>query len=86
MQMFGTEEHDFRAAMYGNWTLDLSRDTGAIQNSYHGRNASLRVGRNTSFGAVGLLHCRSGALCVTLHENLSALVQFHSSLCRPVSR
>jgi hypothetical protein len=73
-QMFGTEAHDFRAAMYGDWTLDISCETGAIQNAYHGRNASFREDRNTSFGAVGLLQWRSGTICITLHENFHALV------------
>lgn len=74
LQTFGTEPHDFRAAMYGDWTLDFTPNTLTVHDAYHGRNASYKVDRNTSFGAVGLLHGRLGNLGVTLHENLHAVV------------
>ena len=71
MQQFGTEDHDFEHAMYGEYTVRLDRGIGEIVDSFHGRNAKLRVAVNTSFSAVGRLkQSGGGAVEVTLFENI----------------
>jgi hypothetical protein len=72
---FGTEDHDFVTAMYGEYTLNLNRSTGAIVDSFHGRNQSMREGRNTEFSAVGRLKQGSKRMLVTLWENHYAQVK-----------
>jgi hypothetical protein len=75
MQQFGTEDHDFEHAMYGEYTVRLDRGIGEIVDSFHGRNAKLRVAVNTSFSAVGRLkQSGGGAVEVTLFENIHARV------------
>ena len=70
-QSFGTEQHDFICAMYGDLTVDLSRES--FSKPFHGRNAKLRAGMNTSFSAVGHLRLLgTGAASVTLYENVYA--------------
>lgn len=70
MQLFGTEQHDFIAAMYGEMTVELK--DSRIVDSYHGRNSSLRDDHNTSFSAVGhLRHAATGPI-VRLYENAFA--------------
>jgi len=70
MQVFGTEEHDFVSAMYGEKTV-LLKDN-AIVNSYYGRNAFLRENHNTSFSAVGHLRKTVEGASVCLYENVYA--------------
>lgn len=70
MQMFGTEEHDFVSAMYGEMTV-LLKDN-AIVDSFHGRNALLRENHNTSFSAVGHLRRTADGASVCLYENVHA--------------
>ncbi len=72
LQMFGTEQHDFIDAMYGERTLEISTSTNAITNSYHGRNRSLRNDKNTSFSAVGFLKRNQRGNEVRIYENISA--------------
>lgn len=70
MQLFGTEQHDFIAAMYGEMTVELK--DSQIVDSYHGRNSLLRDDHNTSFSAVGhLRHSATGPI-VRLYENAFA--------------
>lgn len=70
MQLFGTEQHDFIAAMYGEMTVELK--DSRIVDSYHGRNSLLRDDHNTSFSAVGhLRHSATGPI-VRLYENAFA--------------
>jgi hypothetical protein len=72
LQLFGTEPHDFLAAMYGEMTLLLQR--GEIKDSFYGRNSRLREDQNTSFSAVGhLVDCADGPR-VHLFENVYARV------------
>jgi len=72
LQLFGTEQHDFLCAMYGELTVHLSQD-GAIGPSFHGRNAKLRPDTNTSFSGVGhLREQRAGTASVTVYENIHA--------------
>ena len=81
----GTEDHDFETAIYGEYTLNLNRSTGAIVDAFHGRNQSMREERNTEFSAVGRLKQerdgRAGSekgserILVTLWENHYAQVK-----------
>lgn len=73
-QMFGTEQHDFIAAMYGDPTVSVSVGTGKIIDSFEGRNKSFRPGKNDSFSAVGLLKIRDSEPTIHLYENLFAKV------------
>ncbi len=70
MQAFGTEPHDFVSAMYGEMTVVLKDNS--ITDSFHGRNAFLRQGHNTSFSAVGHLRKSSAGPVVQLYENMFA--------------
>ena len=69
-QLFGTEEHDFISAMYGERTEVLK--AGKVSDSYHGRNASFWESKNTSFSAVGLLHQSQERTTIRLYENVFA--------------
>ena len=53
LEIFGTEEHDFLIAMFGE--LTLTKQGKNFTGYYHGRNSSLREEYNTSFSAVGYL-------------------------------
>lgn len=70
LQTFGTEEHDFMTAMYGEWTL-LIQDH-EIVDSFLGRNARLQPALNRSFSAVGHLRRTPNGASVLLYENLHA--------------
>lgn len=70
MQLFGTEQHDFIAAMYGDMTVELK--DSRIVDSYHGRNSLLRDNHNTSFSAVGHLRHSATGPTVRLYENVFA--------------
>lgn len=75
LQRFGTEEHDFMAAMYGEPTVALSVESGRILDSFHGRNKSFREDKNHSFSAVGYLRGEpTGTIAVHLYENIYARV------------
>ena len=74
LQAFGTEQHDFVAAMYGEPTVTVSVETGAILDSYEGRNKSFRAGKNEAFSAVGHLKQGSAGPHVHLYENVYAKV------------
>lgn len=69
-QSFGTERHDFIAAMYGEHTVRLN--DGKVAESFHGKRSELQGAKNTSFGAVGHLRRTNGAAEVTLYENAYA--------------
>lgn len=73
LHIFGTEQHDFIAAMYGEYTLKLHPETGRVIDNYHGRNKSFTSETKTYFSALGSLwpSC-DGAMTVTLYENLFA--------------
>ena len=72
LSLFGTEDHDFITAMYGEYTLTLDRTTKQIVGEpFQGRNHCLTETRNTSFSAVGRLHPKTG---ITLFENAFARV------------
>ncbi|MGB6876513.1 MAG: hypothetical protein WBD87_10810 [Candidatus Acidiferrales bacterium] len=71
---FGTEDHDFIAAIYGGYTLAFDRSTGARVDAFHGRNQSMREEWNTEFSAVGRLKRSSERMVVTLFENVFSQV------------
>ena len=70
LQAFGTEQHDFVAAMYGEMTVALKH--GAVADSFHGHNSSLRTNQNTSFSAVGHLRRATSGPTVRIFENVFA--------------
>lgn len=72
MQMFGTEQHDYLAAMYGEITVVLNPKEHSITDSYHGRNQSLRHGKNDSFSAIGALYQTNEGPVVRIYENIFA--------------
>ncbi len=72
LQGFGTEQHNFIAAMYGELTKVLNPKEHSITDSYHGRNQSLRQDKNTSFSAVGFLHKTNKGSSVRIYENAFA--------------
>ena len=74
-QMFGTETMDFTAAMYGEPTILLNRQTRAASDWFNGKNQLLQAQKNTSFSAVGHLCDRGGTTTVTLFENIFARVK-----------
>jgi hypothetical protein len=73
--MFGTEDHDFLCAMYGEYTLLLDKVTGESRGHvFYGRNQSFAEQKNTSFSALGHLSPQRGDIAVTLFENAFAKV------------
>ena len=72
MHLFGTEDMDFICAMYGEYTVSIDKSKGRIVDSFLGRNQSFAPVKNTSFSAVGRLSPISGAMKVTLFENVFA--------------
>jgi hypothetical protein len=70
LHLFGTEQHDFTAAMYGERTLLIQ--TGRVVADYQGRNKSFSQDKKTYFSALGRLWPCHGKMTVTLYENLFA--------------
>lgn len=71
-QSFGTEQHDFLAAMYGEFTVTISLSTNKIVDTFQGRNKSLAQDKNTSFSAVGGIYTANGGVSVVIYENVFA--------------
>ena len=73
---FGTEDRDFIAAMYGEHTVRIHRETRSIMATYRGRNKSMAKRKNTSFSALGRLlkHPVTHEITVTLFENIFAKI------------
>ncbi|MCI0562719.1 MAG: hypothetical protein MN733_29920 [Nitrososphaera sp.] len=71
-QMFGTEQHDFTTAMYGEITLVLNPRENRVTESYHGRNQSFREDKNTSLSAVGGIYQTKKGPTVLIYENVFA--------------
>ena len=74
-QMFGTEDMDFTAAMYGEYTILLNKETGKASDWFNGKNQLLQENKNTSFSAVGRLCDRDSEITLTLFENVFAKVK-----------
>jgi len=78
LQLFGTEQHDFIAAMYGELTVVL-KDSRIVE-SYQGRNSLLRENHNSSFSAVGHLRHSADGPGVRLYENAFARIPLPAAL------
>ena len=74
LQLNGTEELDFRTAMYGELTILTDKQTQETSEFFHGRKSEMQEAKNTSFSAVGHLCNRGGTTTVTLWENAYAVV------------
>ena len=72
LQMFGTEQHDFVDAMYGERTLTFDTTENAITDSFQGRNSSLHHDKNESFSAIGPLKKTQVGIKVQVYENIYA--------------
>jgi hypothetical protein len=71
-QAFGTEPHDFLAAMYGDYTVRIVQSR--IVDRYRDKNAMLQRGRNTSFSGVGQLSTSQNGPRVHIYENFFARI------------
>lgn len=80
LQMFGTQQHDFISAMYGDLTVLVSRGTGLASDVFHGWNKAFREGKNESFSAVGKLYRDHTGIGVHLYENMYARVPLNYHL------
>lgn len=74
-QLRGTDELDFRTAMYGELTMLIDKRTRETNDFFHGRKSEMQESKNTSFSAVGHLCDRGGKTTVTLWENAYAKVK-----------
>lgn len=72
MQMFGTEQHDFITAMYGEMTLVLDKKNNKLIDSFYGRNRSFSNDKSTYFSAVGFLSKNREGVRVQIYENAFA--------------
>lgn len=72
-QLRGTDDLDFRTAMYGELTKLINRQTES--EFFHGRMDQMQESKNTSFSAVGHLCDRGGTTTITLWENAYAKVK-----------
>lgn len=73
-QMFGTEDLDFRAAMYGAPTVVIDKSSGKILDSFQGRNKSFTRERKAYFSALARLSTYNNQITLTLFENIFAAV------------
>ena len=74
MHLFGTENHDFEAAMFGEHTVEIGFEPAgtsdpAIVESYRGRNKSLSRSKNSSFSALARLRPNAAGTILTIFEN-----------------
>lgn len=74
-QLRGTDEFDFRTAMYGELTMLIDKHSQETSEFFHGRKNEMQESKNTSFSAVGHLCNRGGTTTVTLWENVYAKVK-----------
>ncbi len=74
LQMFGTDDPDFRAAMFGDLTLLMDRVDRSTTPLFHSRRDSLQENKNTSFSAVGRLCDRGEIPTMALFENPYAMI------------
>ena len=66
-QAFGTEDHDFITAMYGEVTMAVNTTTNAVVESFFGKDHLLDKCKNTSFSGVGGF--REGGNAIFMYEN-----------------
>lgn len=72
LQMFGTQQHDFITAMYGEITLTFDKKENRFTDSYYGRNHSFSDEKSTYFSAVGFLYRTKESVGIRLYENVFA--------------
>ncbi len=72
LQMFGTEQHDFIAAMYGEMTLIFDKNKKQVTDHYYGRNHSFNDEKSIYFSAVGFLYQKKEGTGLKLYENIYA--------------
>lgn len=72
LQLFGTEQHDFLCAMYGDLTIRIGLRDFEKSEAFHGRNAQIRSDTNTSFSGIGHLRKTQTGAKVTVYENAYA--------------
>lgn len=72
LQLFGTEQHDFLSAMYGELTVRVHRQSLQRTSASRGRNSTLREGFNTSFSGVGHLRRTTTGGEIVIYENVYA--------------
>ena len=77
-QLRGTDDFDFRTAMYGELTMLIDKRTRETSDFFHGRKSEMQESKNTSFSAVVHLCDRGGKTTVTLWENAYAKVKIPS--------
>lgn len=72
MQMFGTEEHDFITAMYGEITYVINSAENRVTDSFYGRNRSFGKNKNDYFSAIGFLSNLGKTIRVQIYQNVFA--------------
>jgi len=80
LQLFGTEPHDFLAAMYGDLTINITKENLVSSGVFHGRNQSFREDKNETFSAVGRLYRNQSGFAVHLYQNVYALAPISFSV------
>lgn len=83
LQLTGTDELDFRTAMYGELTILIDKLNRESSEMFQGRKNALQETKNTSFSAVGHLCDRGGTPTVTLYENIYSRVPIPFDLLPP---
>ncbi|MBN1757775.1 MAG: hypothetical protein JW863_05630 [Chitinispirillaceae bacterium] len=69
LQMFGTGQDDFIAAMYGDLTYVIDKNRHEFIDQYHGRNQSFAENKSAYFSAVGFLYQTINSSGIRLYEN-----------------
>ena len=76
LQLFGTERHDYLAAMHGDLTLVAETYSRKIVGPYNGRNQTLRPKQNTSISAVAHLSAGGTVYSLDVYKNPYARIPF----------
>ncbi len=76
LQLYGIEDHDFKAAMYGEDTLLIDRDSGQVLDRFNGKRSQFQFDINTSFSALARMRQQSanGVVSITVFPNEFAAV------------
>ena len=83
LQLLGTENHDFAAAMYGDHTLNISARTGRIIGHFRGTGKAFQANKNTSFSALARLRSQKDSIAVSIFENIHAEIPIKYDLLPP---
>jgi hypothetical protein len=68
---FFLEDHDFQTAMYGEFTLQIGRESKRFGPMYQHRNAKMRADSNKHFSALGrIVNTPASPICITIFPNL----------------